>query len=253
VAQAFPWASFETLLQYRINGLWRSEQGDIIATEYQFFWEEFRLRSFWSDPPYRFGEWSRVFATPSGHYEFYAQGLRADLAEAAGGEDKIDSLLHAKGAQARGDEAFLPHYEPPRFVGDPAEYPFFLNTYKLMAHAEGRGANQPHLQEILGVLPIRRWDSWLEINPKIARYLGIADGDEVWIESPVGERLKVRAVHYVGARPDVVNMPFGLGHEAYGRWAKGRGVNPNRLVVNDTNPLTGALNPFATRVKVYKA
>ncbi len=93
VAQAFPWDSFEELLQYRINGLWRSEQGDIIATEYQYFWEEFRRESYWSDPPYRFGEWSRVFSTPSGRYEFYAQGLKADLAEAAGGGKGLTHCL----------------------------------------------------------------------------------------------------------------------------------------------------------------
>jgi len=253
VALAFPWTNFEDVLQYRINGLWRSEQGGIIATEYQFFWEEFRRESFWSDPPYRFGEWSRVFTTPSGRYEFYAQGLKADLTDAAGSEEGIDALLEQKNVQARGDEAFLPHYEPPHFVGDPAEYPFFLNTYKLMTHAEGRGANQPHLQEILGNFLNQRWDSWLEINPKVARHLGIDHGDEVWIESPLGARLKVRAVLFEGARPDVVNIPFELGHEGYGRWATGRGVNPNRLVINDTNPLTGSLNPFATRVKVYRA
>jgi anaerobic selenocysteine-containing dehydrogenase len=251
VALAFPWNSFEEVLQYRINGLWRSEQGDIIATEYQYFWEEFRLRSLWSDPPYRFGEWSRVFNTPSGRYEFYAQGLKADLAVAAGGEEQIDALLARMGIQARGDEVFLPHYEPPQSRGSPDEFPFFLNTYKLMTHAEGRGANQPHLQEILGTLLNKKWDTWLEINPRVARQLGIADGEEVWVESPTGERLKVRVVLFEGARPDVVNIPFELGHEAYGRWAKGRGVNPNRLVVNDTNPLTGTLNPFATRVKVY--
>ena len=253
VAQAFPWNSFEEVLQYRINGLWRSEVGDIIATEYQFFWEEFRRRSLWSDPPYRFGEWSRVFNTPSGRYEFYVQGLKADLAEAAGGEERIDAWLEQMGVQARGDEVFLPHYEPPQRVGDPVEYPFFLNTYKLMTHAEGRGANQPHLQEILGMHGSQKWDTWLEINPQVARWLGIANKDQVWVESPAGERIKTRAIFYEGARPDVVSLPFGLGHEAYGRWGTGRGVNPNRLLVNDTNPLTGTLNPYATRVKVYKA
>jgi molybdopterin-containing oxidoreductase family iron-sulfur binding subunit len=63
----------------------------------------------------------------------------------------------------------------------------------------------------------------------------------------------VKAVLFEGARPEVVNIPFELGHEGYGRWATGRGVNPNRLVVNDTSPLTGSLNPFATRVKIYRA
>jgi len=234
-ASAFIWNSFEELLQYRASGLWRSEQGDIIATEYQYFWEEFRRRSFWSDPPYRFGEWSRVFNTPSGRYEFYSQGLRDTLASVSGGPAGIEPLLGRMGLQARGDEAFLPHFEPPQAVGDAEEYPFFLNAYRQMTHAGGRGANQPHLQEMLGVLLDQKWDTWLEINP------------------PSGERVKVRAVLFEGARPDVVNIPFELGHEAYGRWASDRGVNPNRLLVNDTNPLTGTLNPFATRVKVTKA
>jgi molybdopterin-containing oxidoreductase family iron-sulfur binding subunit len=122
-----------------------------------------------------------------------------------------------------------------------------------MTHAEGRGANQPHLQEILGTYLNQKWDSWVEINPRVAQHLGIAEGDQVWVESPTGQRVSVTTVLYEGVRPDVVNLPFELGHEAYGRWAKGRGVNPNRLVVNDTNLLTGTLNPFATRVKVYRA
>jgi anaerobic selenocysteine-containing dehydrogenase len=253
VSGALPWDSFEEVIQYRVNGLWRSEKGDIIATQYQYFWEEFRRRSFWSDPPYRFGEWSRAFATPSGRYELYAQALKDDMVGMAGDEGQLDSLLDEMGIQARGDEAFLPHYEAPRSVGSPSEYPFFLNTYKSMTRAEGRGANQPNLQEIPATFLRRAWDSWVEINPRVARHLGIAEGDEVWIESSTGERIKTYAALYEGARPDVVNIPFELGHEAYGRWAKGRGVNPNRVVVNDTNPLTGTLNPFATRVKVYKA
>jgi len=179
--------------------------------------------------------------------------MKVDLAQAAGGEEQIDALLAKMGVQARGDEAFLPHYEPPQAVGDPAEYPFYLNTYKMMTHAEGRGANQPHLQEILGTFLNQHWDSWIEINPSTARRLGIENEEQVWVESPAGERLKMHAIYYEGARPDVVNIPFELGHEAYGRYAQGRGANPNRLVVNYTNPLTGTLNPFATRVKVYKA
>jgi anaerobic selenocysteine-containing dehydrogenase len=250
VARSFPWHSFAEVVQYRISGLWRSEQGDITATEFDFFWEEFTRRSVWSDPPYNFGEWGRVLATPSGRFEFYSQALRDELAKIA--DDDLEGLLEELGVQARGDEVYLPHYEPPRAVGDPQEYPFFLNTYKLMAHAEGRGANLPNLQEMLGLHVNRKWDSWLEINPGVARALGIAADDWVWVESPLGEKIKVRAVLYPGARPDVVCIPFELGHRAYGRWAKDRGVNPNWLIANETAQLTGTLAPFATRVKVYK-
>ncbi len=251
VARSFPWRSFAEMVQYRISGLWRSELGDITATEFEFFWEEFARRSVWSDPSYRFGDWRRVLATPSERFEFYSQTLRDELAEVAAGD--LESLLDELGIQARGDEVYLPHYESPRSVGDPQEYPFFLNTYKLMAHAEGRGANLPHLQEMLGLHVNRKWQSWLEINPGVARALGIANDDWVWVESPIGEKVRVRAVLYPGARPDVVCMPFELGHRAYGRWAEGWGINPNWLIANETVRLTGTSSPFATRVKVYKA
>ncbi len=86
----------------------------------------------------------------------------------------------------------------------------------------------------------------------MARALGIANDDWVWVESPIGEKVRVRAVLYPGARPDVVCMPFELGHRAYGRWAEGWGINPNWLIANETTRLTGTLAPFATRVKIYK-
>ncbi|TKJ29889.1 MAG: hypothetical protein CEE40_06815 [Chloroflexi bacterium B3_Chlor] len=251
VAQSFPWRNFAELVQYRISGLWRSEKGDITATEFEFFWEEFSRRSVWSDPSYRFGDWERVLNTPSGKFEFFSQTLRDELARVANGD--LERLLDELGVQARGDEVYLPHYEPPETVGNQPEYPFFLNTYKLMAHAEGRGANSPHLQEMLGLHVNRKWDSWVEINPGVARALGIADDDWVWVESPIGEKIKVRAALYPGARPDVVCIPFELGHRAYGRWSENRGVNPNWLIANQTTGLTGALAPFATRVRIYKA
>lgn len=251
VSQSFPWRSFAEVVQYRISGLWRSEQGDITATEFEFFWDEFARRGVWSDESYRLGNWGRVLATPSGKFEFFSQTLRDGLAEVADGD--LEELLGELGVQATGDEVYLPHYEPPATEGASEEYPFFLNTYKLMAHAEGRGSNLPDLQEILGLHVKRKWDSWVEINPGVARALGIANHDWVWVESPSGDKLKVRAVLYAGARPDVVCIPFELGHRAYGRWARDRGVNPNWLIANQTARLTGALAPFATRVKIYRA
>ena len=119
VARSFPWRSFAEVVQYRIRGLWRSEQGDITATEFDFFWEEFARRSVCSDPSYNFGEWGRVLATPSGRFEFYSQTLRDELAKVAGGD--LEGLLEELGVRPRGDEVYLPHYEPPGAVGDPAD------------------------------------------------------------------------------------------------------------------------------------
>lgn len=121
-----------------------------------------------------------------------------------------------------------------------------------MALGGGGKANQPWLMEILGPHVHMRWDSWVEINPQTAQGLGVKDGDWVWVESPLG-KIKVRAKLYPGAMPSVVNIPYGLGHKAYGRWAKGRGVNPNEVLISQHDPLGGPAAYGSTRVKVYKA
>jgi molybdopterin-containing oxidoreductase family iron-sulfur binding subunit len=190
----------------------------------------------------------------------FSQTLKAILEDAAmsrvkargeAPEAALEAVLQALQLEARGDTVYLPHYEPPRFEGDADVYPFHLNTYKLMTGAMGRGANQPHLQEIFGLHVGVKWDAWVEINPQTARSLGIADGDWVWVESPVG-RVKTRARLFPGAMPHVVNIPFGQGHTAYGRWASGRGVNPNEVTAAGAELLGGLPTWFGTRVRVYK-
>jgi molybdopterin-containing oxidoreductase family iron-sulfur binding subunit len=145
----------------------------------------------------------------------------------------------------------LPHFEAPRFAGADAQYPFHLNIMRLLPLAVDHNANQPFLQEILGPQLGMRWDSWLEINPETARRLGVDDGDDVWVESPVG-KLKLQARLNPGAMPDVVNMPANLGHTASGRFAEGIGVNPLQITAPEYDYLAGLSAPGATRVKVYK-
>lgn len=281
VASALPWQDFVALLKYSVQGLYEAPTGEIVSaltrpTEmaplqerqapvpayaaFEEFWNQLRDKGGWWDPAYRFGEWQRVLRTPSGQFEFFSQTLQATLEAMARRyaeahqvplDEAFEAVLQALQLEARGDAVFLPHWEPPRFMGEPSAYPFHLNTYKLMTGAMGRGANQPHLQEIFGLHVNVKWDAWVEINPATAQSLGIAEGDEVWVESPVG-KVKTRAKLYPGAMPQVVNMPFGQGHTAYGRWAQGRGVNPNDITVAATEPLAGLPLWFGTRVRVYK-
>jgi len=281
VAQAFPWKDFLEVLRYSVRGLFEAETGDSVeaftrepwtallarrgvrAPTYHSFeelWTQLLDKGGWWDPAYRFGEWGRIFRTPSGKFEFFSQTLQATLQDAARRraesqgvtlDEALEAVLHALGLEARGDTVYLPHYEPPRFEGDADAYPLHLNTYKLMTGAMGRGANQPHLQEIFGLHVHVKWDAWVELNPETAKSLGIADGDWVWVESPVG-RVKTRAKLYPGAMPHVVNIPFGQGHTAYGRWASGRGVNPNEVTVAGAELLGGLPTWFGTGVRVYK-
>lgn len=251
MAAAFPWERFSQVVQQRLSGLWAAQRGSIRATDFTHFWHDLSTQSVWHDAPYEFGRWGRVFHTPSGRFEFYSQTLRQRL-ETLRGERDWEAWLDDLGVLARGDVVFLPHYEPPRFVGGEDEFPFFLNTYKLMTHAEGRGANAPWLQEKLGLHVKRRWKTWVEINPESAARLGIADGDWVWVESHLKRRIRLQAVLYPGARPDTVNIPFEQGHRGYGRWADGWGENPNWIIADAYDALAGTAAWFATRVKVYK-
>jgi len=261
VAESFPWGSFEELLKFRYSGIYEAKTGTIIADSFDKWWNEFKMKGVWADPPYKFGDWDRNLATPSKKFEFYSQSLEQKLehlaeheAEKHGTtpEEEMEKMLQQLRTQARGDEVFMPHYEPPVFYGDELEYPLYFVTYKLMTHAEGRGANVPFLQNILGVILQEHWDSWVEINPLTAAKLGISDGDDVYIESKVG-RIRTKARLYEGARPDTVNMPFELGHKTYGRWARGRGANPNEILFCENDRLGGLAAFSATRVRVYRA
>jgi anaerobic selenocysteine-containing dehydrogenase len=121
-----------------------------------------------------------------------------------------------------------------------------------MAVTGSRNANQPWLSESIGPHLPERWNTWVEINPQTAKALGILDGEWVWLESRFG-KIRSRAKLYQGAMPNVVSVPFGLGHASGGRWTKGLGANPYQLLGDDLDPLTG--NPIgrSVRVKISRA
>jgi menaquinone reductase, molybdopterin-binding-like subunit len=124
------------------------------------------------------------------------------------------------------------------------EYRLTLLVYEDAVLGDGSFANLPTLQELPDPMTSAMWGSWVEINPKTARELGIADGDLVEVKTPHGS-LRVPAVSYPGIRPDTIAMPFGQGHTSFGRYARGTGVNPSPLL----NP---ALNSYSVRAKVSR-
>ncbi|NIP72191.1 MAG: molybdopterin oxidoreductase, partial [Gammaproteobacteria bacterium] len=91
------------------------------------------------------------------------------------------------------------------------------------------------------------------VNAGLARKLGIADGDEIWVESPLN-RAKGKAVLKQGIRPDVV-----LTTQQFGHWvtpvAKELGT-PNLNKLTQTSlALTDATGSGAdlVKVRIYKA
>ncbi len=253
VARSFPWKDFQEALKDAIKGVFASKRGSIRSDNFDEFWNALIERGGWWDSHYPFGEWKRSFTTPSGKFEFFSLAMEHGLEEIFKRSQKdLGQILGELKIEARGDKVFLPHFEKPRWVGEEKEYPFHLINYKLMTMAEGRGANQPYLQEIIGPHLYEKWDSWVEINPETSKSLGINDGDSIWVESPAG-KLKSKARLFPGTHPKCIHIPYGQGHKAYGRWARGRGINPNDLLVREYDHLGGFVSYASTRVKVYKA
>jgi anaerobic selenocysteine-containing dehydrogenase len=112
------------------------------------------------------------------------------------------------------------------------------------------GANIPWLQELADPTTTVMWNTWVEINPTTADKLGIQDDDVVRIVSEAGA-VEAPVYRYPAIRPDVIAMPFGQGHTAYGIFAQGRGVNPNDLLGPHFNA-AGDLAFAGLKVKIEK-
>ncbi len=144
------------------------------------------------------------------------------------------------------------------FLETPLEVPeasfgqgeFHLMVYPHPILGDGAGANRPWLQETPEPMTTVMWNSWVEINPETARELGLRHDDIVEIRSPYG-RVYAAVYVYPGIRPDTVALAFGQGHEALGRWAEGRGVNPAKLLGPETNG-AGDLAWGSVRVEIRK-
>jgi len=112
------------------------------------------------------------------------------------------------------------------------------------------GANKPWLQELADPTSTVMWNTWVEMNPSTAEELGIESNDVLKIISEAGE-IEVPVYKYPAIRPEVIAIPFGQGHTAYGRFAAGRGVNPLKLIGLQVNE-AGDLALGAMKVQVQK-
>ncbi len=227
-------------------------------------WDDFRAKGMYSGPKYAFKKgWDGKFATATKKFEFYSETLKKGLAEhAKKHETTVDDILAVSGYVARGELAFVPHYEPPKRHGSFEEYPFTFIDYKSRLNREGRSANLPWYQEFKKVDPGDvSWDDVLKINPADGARLGLKSGDTARVTSPAGS-LVTRVKLWEGVRPGTVAKCFGQGHWAYGRVAAGdyaraspRGGNNNEILVDDYDRLSGATarNGGFVGVRIQKA
>ncbi len=227
-------------------------------------WAEFRKKGMFSGAKYSFKKgWGGKFATVSKKFEFYSETAKKGLADHAKKfETTIDDILAVSGYVARGEQAFVPHYEPPKRHGSVADYPFTFIDYKSRLNREGRSQNLPWYQEFKKVDPGDvAWDDVLKMNPADGAKLGLKTGDSVKVTSVAGSMV-TKLKLWEGVRAGTVAKCFGQGHWAYGRvaakdYAKAqpRGGNNNEILVDDYDRLSGATarNGGFTGVKVQKA
>lgn len=136
-------------------------------------------------------------------------------------------------------------------TGTDTNYPLRLIPAVSASMRDGRNANEPWLQESPDPLTTVVWDSWVEIHPKTAAKLGIAEGDIVEVASKSGS-IKSQAYLFPGIHPDAVSVPVGYGHEGMGRYAKGVGANVFSILDPVFEQETGELALNETNVKISK-
>ena len=227
-------------------------------------WADFRKKGMFSGPRYTLKKgWGGKFATATKKFEFFSETMKKGLEEHAKKyETTIDDILAVSGYTARGEVAFVPHYEPPKRNGSLEEYPFTSIDYKSRLNREGRSANLTWYQEFKKVDPGDvSWSDVLKMNPADGGKLGLKSGDMVRVASQAGSMV-VKLKLWEGIRPGTVTKCYGQGHWAYGRvaakdFAKAipNGGSNNDILVDDYDRLSGstARNGGFTGVKIAKA
>ncbi|MFQ5550661.1 MAG: molybdopterin dinucleotide binding domain-containing protein, partial [Gemmatimonadales bacterium] len=128
----------------------------------------------------------------------------------------------------------------------PLEYPLRLLPYKFSTLSSGSMRWERWLLEQPSNMHEIHYDPWVEVGPATARELDLAEGSAVWVVSRQG-RCQARVTISSGTAPHTVCVPYGPVH------ADGRVANPLRLLVNESDPLTGLQSWFTTFVRLERA
>jgi len=116
---------------------------------------------------------------------------------------------------------------------------------------DGRGANRPWLCEIPDPLSRIAWQTPVMLHPDTARQKGLAQQDIIRIQSESGA---LEAPVYVSetVSRNVMVMPIGQGHLAYGRYARKTGLNPISLLSAKTNQDSGGCSFSLDKVSITR-
>ena len=127
--------------------------------------------------------------------------------------------------------------------------PFLSNSL-----LDGRGAHIPWLQAAPDPITSVTWQTWVEINSRKAREMGLQEGDVVRLVNEGGLAIEAVVYPHPAMPPNVVGVPVGQGHRASGEYAmrdgERRGDNPIHILAPETDSATGSLAWGATEVRL---
>ena len=142
--------------------------------------------------------------------------------------------------------------KPPTIQGPGGEDTFNLVPFASLSMTDGSGAHLPWLQATPDPMTSAVWQTWIEINTRVAKDMDIREGEVVRVESSNGSSIEALAYPHPGVPPDVVSIPIGQGHTDYGQFAKERGANVLSILALESDVETGALAWASTRVRIKK-
>lgn len=268
VGGAFPWEDYEAVVKARAKGLfeagggrmtyepsnpvWKQTEGKGAKPGYGDFdemWDNLLAGGFWYRPVNVKG--GSLFNTPSGRFEFFSKKI-AKTIESASSQSTMETTLKQMGISVGEDEACMPHYEAAASeAGRSEQYPLRMMPYEMINLASGWIPSPPFLYKTIFDHQLLKNESFAAINPVTAAEYQLKEGDRVAVKSPVG-KVTVRINLFEGAMPGIVYLPLGFGHTAYDEFIKGKGVNPNSIVLAGKDPLSGGPVWWNTPVRLIK-
>jgi Fe-S-cluster-containing dehydrogenase component len=99
-----------------------------------------------------------------------------------------------------------------------------LHFYESVALRDGRYANNPWLQELPDPVSKMTWGNYAAISPKLARRIGLSDGDVVCLASERGQ-IEIPAFTQPGQQEHTLSIALGYGRKQVGRVGQNVGVN----------------------------
>ena len=216
-----PWDSVEEVLREGADQLFELKRGSIQAASRDEFWTALLRQGGWWD-------------------------------EGETGPTTVDvPSLGNIVARARAAKALEPAFPGFALASDT----FYLMPFSHNTLLDGRGAHLPWLQGTPDPLTTIAWQTWVEMNDRKAKDLGLKEGDIVEV---ISSRDSIRALVYPtpAMPPDVVGVPLGQGHINGPDYATERGEKESSNVMKILEPTqvehTGALAWASTRVRIRR-